>query len=380
MKCFATLLVGMCLSLDALSQVTTQNVTILNGNYYWSNTDNWVSGTQPSGVHTGIEENVVVATGSKITRDGNLTFTTIGGNPTETLTVNGTLIVTGNVTFANVSQSLVVNGLMIVLGNFEANNKADVTASGQLLIKGTMTLNNGNQDYNGEGSDTGSNLYVGMGPVIGSSSDVGLANGDNDPLTNFPQDIQDFINGVSSILPIVLGNFSADSNENLIKLNWQTISEENFDFFSIERSEDGQNFYEIGTVLGHGDSNDPIDYNFVDENPLFGTSFYRLNAIDYDGTYEKFQVLSVEFIPDELQVSIYPNPGNGKKMSLRLGLPTEASVKTVSVYNLSGEQILEKELKVGKNELDIQQYLGKGFYFAKIQIDNYTTTKKLIIN
>jgi hypothetical protein len=105
-----------------------------------------------------------------------------------------------------------------------------------------------------------------------------------------------------------------------------------------------------------------------------------LNAIDYDGTYEKFQILPVEFIPPDLQVSIYPNPGNNNNMKLRLGLPTEAKIKTVSVYNLSGEQILEKILTTGQNELDLSSRMQKGFYFAKIHIDNYTITKKLIIN
>jgi hypothetical protein len=135
----------------------------------------------------------------------------------------------------------------------------------------------------------------------------------------------------ASLLAIVLGKFNASQQSNSVELEWQTISEENFDYFSIERSEDGDIFYEISSVPGHGNSNDPIDYSFVDENPLFGTSFYRLNAIDYDGTYEKFQTLSVEFIPDDLQVSIYPNPGNSDNMTLRLGSPSEAKLKTISI-------------------------------------------------
>ena len=182
------------------------------------------------------------------------------------------------------------------------------------------------------------------------------------------------------VLPITLGFFHVIDEENSLSIEWQTITEENFDFFSIERSEDGENFYEIGTVPGHGNSNDPIDYSFVDENPLFGTSFYRLNAIDYDGTYEKFQIISVVFVPDEMQISVYPNPGNGKNTTLILGLPSEAKIKTLSVWNVSGEQVLEKSLGIGKNEIDFKQSLGKGFYFAKIKIDNFTTTRKLIIN
>ncbi len=181
-------------------------------------------------------------------------------------------------------------------------------------------------------------------------------------------------------LPIVLGKFSTSVQENYVVLEWETISEENFDFFSIERSEDGENFYEIGTVPGNGNSTERIQYSYVDNNPVFGTSFYRLNAIDYDGTYEKFQSISIEFLPNELNVSLYPNPGNGKDMRIQLGLPVEAKLKTVSIYNFSGDLILSKELKVGNNNLNFERQLPKGLYYAKIQIDNYFLSKKLVIN
>ena len=181
-------------------------------------------------------------------------------------------------------------------------------------------------------------------------------------------------------MPIVLSKFVYEIFKDNLILNWETISEENFDTFSIERSEDGINFYEIGTVLGNGNSSKRIQYSYVDKNPLFGTSFYRLNAIDYDGTYEKFQSLSVEYIPNELNVSFYPNPGNGHNLSIQLGLPIDAKFKSVSVYNFSGDVVLNRALKIGNNNLNFEHQLPKGLYFAKIQIDNYFLSKKLIVN
>jgi len=181
-------------------------------------------------------------------------------------------------------------------------------------------------------------------------------------------------------LPIVLGSFVYKIYKNNIVLDWETISEENFDFFSIERSEDGENFYEIGTVPGNGNSTERMKYSYVDANPVFGTSFYRLNAIDYDGSYEKFQSISIEYIPNELNVTLYPNPGNGKGMSINLGLPIEAKLKTVKIYNFSGDLVLHSELKVGKNNLHFERQLPKGLYYTKIQIDNFSLSKKLVIN
>ena len=358
----------------------TQQGSKVDGVYEWSDDDNWTAAGVPVPRTSGINDEIIVegyiTVGSAADPIG-LSFANLGAN-TDEIIINGTLVVYGNVTFNANAMSLVVNGTMIVLGSFSAANKADVENGGQLLITGNMTLTGGQQDYIGEGNSTGSNLFVG-GNITGNG-DTANASNDNDPLSNFSPAIQDFINGTTTILPITLGHFSVNAESNSTKLVWQTITEENFDFFSIERSEDGENFYEIGTIPGHGNSNDPINYSFIDEHPLFGLSYYRLNAIDYDGTYEKFQILPIEFIPDDLKVSIYPNPGNGNNTTLRLGLPVEAKLKTVSVYSLSGEQILEKTLEVGNNGLDFQKGLEKGLYFAKIQIDNYTTTRKLVIN
>lgn len=358
----------------------TQEGTKVDEVYKWSDDANWTGAGVPvprtSGINDEIILNGYITVGSPSSRL-DLSFATLGAN-TDEIIINGTLVVYGDVTFLANAMSLVVNGKMIVFGSFSAANKADVENGGQLLITGNMTLTGGQQDYIGEGNSTGSNLFVG-GNITGNG-DTANASNDNDPLSNFTPAIQDFINGTTTILPITLGHFSVNAESNSTKLVWQTITEENFDFFSIERSEDGENFYEIGTVPGHGNSNDPINYSFKDEHPLFGLSYYRLNAIDYDGTYERFQILPVEFIPDDLQVSIYPNPGNGNNTTLRLGLPIDAKLITVNIYSLSGEQILEKTLEVGNNDLDFQKQLDKGLYFVKVQIDNYTTTKKLIIN
>lgn len=385
-KCIVLIPMVLILSLLHITTIlaqpyVTQENTLVGGVYPWSTDANWTAAGLPVPRTSGINDEIIVNGYITVGSSGSplgLSFANLGNNSDE-IVINGTLVVYGDVTFNTNAMSLVVNGTMIVFGSFSASNKADVTNGGMLLITGDMTLTGGNQDYNGSTSNDDGTLYVG-GTIVPGSGDDEAAIDDNDNIESFPPDIQDFIEGTTTILPITLGHFSVNVESNSTRLNWQTITEENFDFFSIERSEDGENFYEIGTVPGHGNSNDPIDYSFEDENPLFGLSYYRLNAIDYDGTYEKFQVLPVEFIPDDLQVSIYPNPGNGNNMRLRLGLPTEAKIKTVSIWSLSGEQILERSLGVGKNELNLPKHLGKGFYFAKIQIDNYTTTRKLIIN
>ena len=263
----------------------------------------------------------------------------------DSVIITGTLTTDGSNQTAGTGYSLQINsrGVMDIQdntaqfagkikkgANLDLNAKLFLPSGAGVAVEARASLKT-----NGNSSDLlrigGNNIVIGNGrcdevddpdtdpPYCGGGSIIG------------PIGFDENVINTEGGLPIKLRNFMSILSDNTVRLKWQTISEENVDYFSIERSEDGDIFYEIGTVQGHGNSNDPIDYSFVDENPLFGTSFYRLNAIDYDGTYEKFQTLSVEFIPDDLQVSIYPNPGNSDNMTLRLGSPSEAKLKTISI-------------------------------------------------
>lgn len=97
-----------------------------------------------------------------------------------------------------------------------------------------------------------------------------------------------------TILPVKYLDFSATKASNQINLNWSTASEQNNDYFSIERSEDGLSFDAIGKVAGFGNSSAKVDYTFIDENPLNGTSYYRLKQVDFDGKVEYSSIISVK--------------------------------------------------------------------------------------
>ncbi|MEQ9288431.1 MAG: T9SS type A sorting domain-containing protein [Cyclobacteriaceae bacterium] len=341
-----------------------------------------------------------------------------------------TCTVTGSYTFANIGTALcaeggtvdipgstkvILDGSLTTTGNNQSltgysieiadggsinvdHNGAEIGGSikvkdgGFLGLEGGLTLPSGSSlgiedgglvDSGATGSDR---LTIGSTVVLKGNGSCTEANGEADSSPPYCSS-----NGISgptgfdetgenpTVLPIVLGRFNAIAMQKSVELEWETISEENFDFFSIERSDDGENFYEIGTVPGHGDSNVRIQYSFEDKAPLFGISYYRLNAIDYDGSFEKFKAIAVEYIPEDLQLSMYPNPGNGSGLTVLLGLPIEARLKKVSVFELGGNLLFEKPLHTGINEITPEQRLTGGFYFAKFQIDNYQFTRKLII-
>lgn len=103
-------------------------------------------------------------------------------------------------------------------------------------------------------------------------------------------------------LPITLDYFTATPKNTSIELNWGTLSETNNDYFSIYKSPNGLEYWElIGNVQGMGNSSVPTDYSFIDNTPNNGLNYYVLMQTDYDGKREQFPPIVVMFIVSPVQ-------------------------------------------------------------------------------
>ncbi|MEM0994660.1 MAG: hypothetical protein AAGI49_16620 [Bacteroidota bacterium] len=83
-------------------------------------------------------------------------------------------------------------------------------------------------------------------------------------------------------LPVELIYFDAKALEDYTLLTWETVSEQNNDFFAIERSYDAINFESIGKVQGAGTSIEAEQYEFVNRTVDVSQEevYYRLQQVD----------------------------------------------------------------------------------------------------
>ncbi|MBN2777226.1 MAG: HYR domain-containing protein [Bacteroidales bacterium] len=112
-------------------------------------------------------------------------------------------------------------------------------------------------------------------------------------------------------LPVELIKFEAECNNPEVVLQWSCASEDNNDFFTIERSSDNKNFKEIAVVDAEGFSSTRTDYSYVDEKSVNETWYYRLSQTDIDGKQTQIGLISVdcyELSADITTVEVYPNP------------------------------------------------------------------------
>jgi hypothetical protein len=151
---------------------------------------------------------------------------------------------------------------------------------------------------------------------------------------------------ITSPLPIELIYFEANCADRKAIINWATASENNNDFFTLERANDGITFQEIGTFQGAGNSSQTINYSFTDTDPFQGVYFYRLKQTDLNGIEEYFDVVSVDCIDNNVpNMTIYPNPA-GANITIDINMKVQDDESYVAFFDVRGKVV--KRIKCAK--------------------------------
>jgi hypothetical protein len=119
--------------------------------------------------------------------------------------------------------------------------------------------------------------------------------------------------GVMMLIPlgVTFVDFSAEALDRNVLLRWSTASEINSDYFSIERSLDGENFTVIAQVQAAGSSQDQLDYEFVDVNVFMPNTqyYYRVKEVDFDGKFMYTELRLVQMNQQQSNhIVVFPNP------------------------------------------------------------------------
>ncbi len=177
------------------------------------------------------------------------------------------------------------------------------------------------------------------------------------------------LSSASSPLPIELVSFEAGAVKNEVRLDWTTATEINNDYFTIQRSANGELFSDLFTVDGAGNSTSHINYKAFDQNPINGVGYYRLKQTDFDGATSYSQTRMVSF-KKKSQVSVYPNPVIGNVISINTGTEDEM-ITTVSVFDLAGKLISKvngntSSFNHGLTDIELGSKLEQGAYMVEI--------------
>ena len=162
----------------------------------------------------------------------------------------------------------------------------------------------------------------------------------------------------SNPLPIELTEFTGECRAKSIELTWQTASEVNNDYFTIEKSVDGINYKNLMSIPGIGNSTIQQNYTFTDQEVLPGTVFYRLSQTDFDGVSEIFEPIAVR----SCENTDFPKTGliTYSKVENSLSVDYFCESKSISffqIYNINGQLIYSEhiESEAGFNKWVVNQ-------------------------
>lgn len=169
------------------------------------------------------------------------------------------------------------------------------------------------------------------------------------------------------VLPVELVEFGATARTRTVDVTWASQTESGSSHFIVERSADGTHFEPIGLVPAAGWSQTRINYDFVDEQPIIGLNYYRLQRVDLDGTTAHSEVATAAFIRSTSDLVLFPNPTTD-----RLQVMLEAAwgeVGHVLMLDASGRQVMQlpaaQVYRDGTLHLDVQN-LDAGSYFLSL--------------
>ncbi len=177
-------------------------------------------------------------------------------------------------------------------------------------------------------------------------------------------------------LPVELIYFTTSSGPTGVSLEWATASEENNDFFIVEHSVDGYQFKSIAKIEGHGNRKNLTHYRIVDHNPYPGLNYYRLKQVDYDGSIDYSDIVSISIDSNYDIILLFPNPSSD---FIRIKSRTDVSVRGIVIRNILG-QVINVPVASGETGIVLDVHLlPRGTYFVNINAGSNIVTKRVII-
>ncbi|MEM1323715.1 MAG: T9SS type A sorting domain-containing protein [Bacteroidota bacterium] len=182
---------------------------------------------------------------------------------------------------------------------------------------------------------------------------------------------------VSGAMPVELSHFSVNTMDEGALLKWTTASEENNEYFAIERSTNGLDFEAIDRVDGQGTSFAANEYTYFDKNlPDSKYIYYRLRQVDFDGSFDHSPVKTIFNQLRTGELRLWPMPTD-KQVQLQFAQDMREAID-VQIYDISGQLLRREQLPAGdQHTLNIEE-LPHGQYLLRAQSGAQSWTKKLI--
>ncbi len=169
----------------------------------------------------------------------------------------------------------------------------------------------------------------------------------------------------SNTLPVKLLSYDVVLANKKVNINWSTVTENNNQYFTVERSANGRDFTALKTVNSAGNSSQVQSYSCVDSFPLTGKSFYRLSQTDLDNRREYMGIKRIDFNPlTNFDVKVTGAQNNTLVLQIHSG---SRGVYQLDIYDMLGRKWKSEVFEMGQGSIRKEISLNKGVYIWELR-------------
>lgn len=184
--------------------------------------------------------------------------------------------------------------------------------------------------------------------------------------------------------PIQLISFSAKCKDNTTVIRWQTATEQNNHYFTLDRSIDGVIYKRVTIVPGVGNSSSTIDYLYTDHEPQTRITHYRLSQTDFNGQTKTFAPVATDCTDNNepFSMQVNENPVTNGEINISIN-NTEDEHILFTIRDIIGHQIYSKMLVHDTGNYIVTLYpdvkMPSGIYLLTASGKNMFVNRKIIV-
>lgn len=271
---------------------------------------------------------------------------------------------TAIITISGITDQLQILGI--------ASSGGQCTASNNTVLNGGCPTAAVNDTYLSSRYSNGSidNNQLNMSGLTVGQTYYFIVDGTGGAISPFYIEITGADNGCTDVLPVSFKDVSAKCSGSNLWVIWNTESELNNDFFTVQVSDNGLTFRDAAIADGAGTTNSPKVYQEIIPVDDSGTNLYvRIRQTDFDGQGSFSETISVKCSDDEKETLIHPTIFS-EYLSIKIN--GENAETTFKLFDMSGRIVLSGVAAPGENKINTEA-LAKGSYL--IRIDGSVKTK-----
>jgi hypothetical protein len=182
-------------------------------------------------------------------------------------------------------------------------------------------------------------------------------------------------------LPVTYTSIKASKKNLDVEVEWQVAEESGIQKYEIEKSADGIYFYTAGTVAARGNNSTEV-YDWLDTNPVTGNNYYRVRAIQTDGSFILSKTVLVRMDVGAGTFKVYPNPVLNQQFNIWADQMPKGKYG-ILLFNRNGQKIIYKEIThpggVFNQIIHLNIMTPAGIYYLQVSSESVKYNQTLFL-